>query len=333
MRLQALASKILLLVVGVLFGIQVTFALKYSIDIPCNDTWSLFDPGRIQRAFDLGWLLGFHNEHRIFTTKLAAWILYRINDLNLVHLLAVGHLYFGAAVVVTLLLLRNLIKAPLGWLAVFGTALLMTPLNWENHVVPFHMQFHASMFFSLLYLHLVFSVGDRNHWTWSRVLSAGFCGFLGAFSFAGGVIQMIAAFGVLLITVGSSAGWRAPKVPKTAWGLIVLTFSVIALYFVGYQKPGHHPDPILPLSLQFWRFYAELLSLGFGLREISVERSTMVLFISHAPAVFLLVKTRFLTKANSDERKIIAASAGLVLIIASVASARFGFGLVQAKQV
>lgn len=323
---------------GCLFFINSFFVIYHSIDIPSNDTWSLFDPGILKEWFDIKWMTGFHNEHRIVTTRFAAWVLYKLNGLNLVHLVIVGQLYFALAVTAAYFLLRKEIHGldrSYRWLPGFGLLLTVTPMNWENHAVPFNMQFHASMFFSFLYLWLLFGTVSRPKLSWIFVFCVAASCFLGAYSFAGGVIQTGVGLGVFVVALL----WNQKALRKDAThfrkvlAATGLSALIVVSYFYGYEKPAHHPELLPPTNILFWRFYAELLSLGFGLRDLSTALSTLVLLLVHIPGIHLLYSSRFLKNATHNERMIFATWAGLLFIILSVASSRSGFGLQQAKQV
>ncbi len=316
---------------AVLFCVQFFYAYHFSLDIPFADSWMLFERDGVQDAFDPEWIFRFHNEHRIAITKFFAWLIYKINGLNLLHMLVVLHLFFAGLMGVCYFTLREEFKSKFGWLIPFGLCLSFSPINWENHSLPFNIHFHSSILFSILFLHCIL----RSEIKWSHVFWGAMTAFLAVFSFAAGLLAVLAGLIVFLISVFFDLKDASPKNKKTrlAQAAVITTYTLvfIGLYFKGYQRPAHHPVPLLPITFKFWRFYAEVLSLGFGLRNLSLGFSLLTFFVVHIPGVYLFFRTKALKLATTQERLVFAVWLGLLLPLLSIASGRAGFGLTQAK--
>jgi predicted secreted protein len=250
---ESLALKILsyaVLLCGLGSGIASAYLVisTYS-PLPYWDEWALVDR-LATRGWSLGWLFAQHNEHRIFTTKLAFLVDVYVFHGSQVFLLAL----IFAVLVLHVALLSWSLRELGGWRGSLwraGTGLIayaiLCPSQEENLVWGFQLQFVlTAMLATLAVLSLMLlSRGPRTSFLLLCVGAA----TLATWSLANGMLlwPLLLALALVLRIKSSSV-----------WTLLVAGILNIALYFQRYQPPGPpHRMRIPPLApaLQYCSLY------------------------------------------------------------------------------
>src|SRR6185369_13272306 len=231
---------------------------RYAVDVPYIDEWHYFDRDALPEGLTWRWLFAFHNEHRILPTKLMAWLNLKLFGLDFVKQQLVNYLLYGALIAAAAKLKQRILGSSFRLFPVF-LFFLLSPINYENHAWGFQSQFHLVVIFALLTIYHAFE--DREYLT-NYFLFAAFV-LLGAYSFSAGVV-----LGLILILcqtaffVSEKIGKKQDPPPDFRRLLLPTTLIAIGLacWFIGYQKPEHHPPLTLPFSSAFWDYFLNVLS-------------------------------------------------------------------------
>ncbi len=257
-RIFSLESFAAVLLLG-LYLFQGWLIYHYSVDLPLGDSWSLLEPGALSREFSLRWLWTQHNEHRIVFTKLQSWLFLLFDGWNQRHEVLWNYLIYGAYIAsfewVRRIAAPTLSRGFFWLLLVF----LTSPIIHENHWWSFQSQFH----YFLLFLNLGFCFFLSPTPTRCKNVAASFFLLASVYSFSSG---LVAVFSGVLAYVFFSYDFEAAfknnlsKVSPVIW----ITLGGIILWFFSYTKIAGHPLT-LPYRSWFWKFFANLVSGGFGI--------------------------------------------------------------------
>lgn len=238
--------------------------LKYGVDFPFMDEWAAFSPGALDTNVTLTWLLGFHNEHRIFFTKLLTWGLYRSSGWNEVHNLIINAFIYLAYLLVLLDVARKTVS--IRWFPLLLVPLLATTA-WENWTWCFQSQF----FFCLLFLSVSVGFGIARPCTWISRLIFAVAAISCEYSFSAGV-PAIATIG-LCVFIRDILSNEANGLKKyIALVLDLVPFVFLILWFDGYVHPSYHPQLVFPDKRQFWLGWFKLIGYGFGFENLRIQR-------------------------------------------------------------
>ena len=221
-----------------LFGVKLWVIASYGNATPYWDQWdgeaaNLYSP---YLNHTLTWknMVDCHNEHRIFTTRVLALLLLKINKLwnPLLQMVVNAGLH-----VITLMVGVFLIKRVLGrdnYLpALMGFLLFMCiiPFGWENTLAGFQSQFYFVILFGLTSLWLlVINEPFKGRW-WAGLG----CGVLAFLSLASGVFVFAAASLISLLFLLTAARRNV----KQALAFAVLTGLFIGGFLLTPVIPGH----------------------------------------------------------------------------------------------
>lgn len=202
-----------------------------------GDEWSWIDDYRRILAGQYRWWnwFDFHNEHRIFTTRLALYADTRLCALSGAFALTLNLLLLAASGVA----LWHLTGPPGTRMPlVFYVAWMLSLCNYENLLNPFQIQFAFAVFFAIAAtLATAAATGPHRHSAARPAWLAGglLCFFLATFSLGGG---MMIAPGLLLLLY-----LRREKPALLAAAALALT-AIAALYLWHYPTapvPGQDP--------------------------------------------------------------------------------------------
>jgi hypothetical protein len=117
-----------------------------------------------------------------------------------------------------------------------------------------------------------------------------------------------------------------------AWQLVSVCTAILAMLPVwlwGYQAPPHHPDLVFPISLEFWRFFLNLIAFGFGVEVQSSLLGAVGALVLLVPVVAVLIRSK--GRPAPAEWAVYAVLFALLSSLAVVAVGRAGFGLGAAR--
>ena len=299
-----------------LFGVHFLVMQNYAVDLPFYDEWEVLRPDGMTGAFDLSWLFGFENEHRVVLTKLQTWLLFKLGGWSLaVQLLVNFVLYYGFSLALHRLLQRWF-SLPLGFTFLF----FASTLPWENHLLGHQSSMHFVLLFFVLAVHHGLREDRRS---WLSVLWIA----LSIYSSGNGLVcgLVFALFSVVLALTR-----RAQRRRHLLQGALALV--LVGAWFIGFHTMGRHPNMTLPWELAFWEHLLNAISLGFGFTETSALPGALWL-----GAILALLGWRLgtLRRLPAAERAPWLGLCALVLgvggSLAMVSLGRAGFGAEQAK--
>jgi hypothetical protein len=178
-----------------LFGIKLWLIGTYGNATPFWDQWdaeaaNLYKPF-LEGTLGLADLFAPHNEHCIFTTRLLALALFKVNGIwnPLLQMVVNAGLHITALVLCISLLTRVIGRKYLLSLLVFSLVLFGVPYAWENTLAGFQSQFYFVLLFSIACLWLTVTQHPLSaHW-WAGVI----CGMFAFLSLASGIFALAAA--------------------------------------------------------------------------------------------------------------------------------------------
>lgn len=238
--------------------VRVWLLSRYSSSVPFWDAWGaeaapLYTPW-MEGTFQWKNLWAWHNEHRIFFTRLIDLVLFVANDSQWdvrVQTLA-GSTMFAVMTGMSIFWLRRHLASPLSFL-LSACVLLATllPNGWAN---TYH-GFQSCFYFVLLFAVLAMRNAAQARFTWiGGVLVAGFA-LAAVFSLAAGVLVAMAA---LIIVVGRA--WLERVGPIRAIPLVLPLLAVAVWALIDARKGDIHPATFGELA----RAFAIMLSWPFS---------------------------------------------------------------------
>lgn len=324
-RIWRTAGAAALVVVAVGFVAHLLLVARHAVDLPYGDEWDLLAPDALPRGLTVEWLLALHNEHRIVPTKLQAWVLLRLCDLDGVAFVLSSFVAFGALLAALLAWLVRRGLPPLG--AGACGLLLLSPIAFQNHAWGFQSQVHLALLALLAGAAGVFGDG--------RLARAGGVAALiaGAFTFAAGVPYALAVVAGAVLhrgeaaracrAAGDLAGARRARLDAAL--VAVPCAAALVLWTIGWEGAGL--GPTWPTRARFWDVWLNLVSLGFGFETRSALLGLPCLVVVVAPAAALV------RRDPRDPRawELASITAGLLLGLATIALARGAWGAGYAK--
>lgn len=323
-------SQLILAICIGLYLFQFYFVCRYSVDIPYWDEWESFRPDQLPAGFSLSWLFAQHNEHRLVTTKLLVWLLYRLNGWDLVVHQVLNFVLYGLLLIWIGWFVRKAAPQIPSWLQVSFMIFLLSTISFQNHVMGYQSQVHFWLLFFLIAAYFLFHSSQK----WSALIVGCLASVLSIYSLASGVVSSATLLLVFCLfkalrAYQSPAGRLRRRELSQLATVIAVTVAAIMFWFVGYQKPTINSQLSLLVNREFWDYYLNLVSFGFGVDRVSQVAGVVCLVIVIAPVGALVVKR----KGNLREAQwaVFATTIAILVVFASVASGRSPLGTVQAK--
>jgi hypothetical protein len=303
------------------------YIISTAVNVPHWDEWNYFLPDGMTTSLNWHWLFSFHNEHRIPLTKLISWILLKINGLNFITQETLNYLIFGILLLSMCSLRKNILGK--GEFVCFPLVLicLLSPLNYENHSWGFQSQIHFVILFSVLAI--IFSFSEEG---WKRNILFAFFTILTIYSFSSGVVV-----GVIYVSLFSmfyalrivrNIQLEKANLYSAIFAVVAITISIF-LWFKGYHKPSHHPPLSLPSSAEFWGFFLNIISFGFGFKSQSLWTGFICFLFTIIPFVCLVFRRGELD--SQSYWKLLAGTSAIFSALVAISMGRGAFGLQQAK--
>ena len=238
-----------------LFGIKLWVIGSYGNPTPFWDQWDaeaayLYQPF-LSHKLSFSDLFAAHNEHRIFTTRLVALGLLKINmTWNPMLQMVVNSVLHIIALLLGISFLSKVIgRNHLPALLVFSLILFGVPYSWENTLSGFQSQFYLVILFSIATLWLTTIKAPL---TWGWWAGAAF-GLLAFFSLASGVFAFGAAAFVHFIVFITNLR----RTPKQLTALTILGILFLICIKLTPSYPGH----VVFKAASFGQFYEALTNI------------------------------------------------------------------------
>lgn len=310
-----------------------------AVDAPYWDDWEALSPEALPAGFSWGWVYARHNESRMLSTKLQIWLLYGLTGWNLALQQAANFVLYGLGLAALASFARRVLP-DLGLLPLCGfLAFALSPLYFETHTIGIQSCFHFSILFFLGALQALFReplgtgalasglalswLGMNSHvsgFVSCGVLLAGFCAYKAS--------RITAA-----LSQGEGGGFvgGSPKSLRDAAQFAAAAAALVlgaALWLSDYQKNPGHPPGTSPASPLFWRFFANIVSFGFGMDQLSMTLGLLCLAVVLAPLWGTARESRPWPLALWAVGTAVAA---VLSVLAGISFARGGMGLEWAK--
>lgn len=214
-----------------------------AVDLPFWDEWEALLPGRLDNNLNLNWLLSFHNEHKIFWTRLYTWILFHFDGWNLRHQIIINFfLYLSSMIVLYKIIPDKNSLLPIFFIPCFSDVLI------ENQLTGFQSVFYFMLLFSFLAIYFGFVKEDNLK---NSLLFAIFTLFsMFSMTFVSGV----ALLGAYII--------KQRALNKKVLIVSIIIILGVLLFYIGYDFRAMGSYIVLPNKLIFWIYYFRLILMG-----------------------------------------------------------------------
>ncbi len=223
----------------ILFGVKAWIISYNGNATPFWDQWDA-EANNLYRPYvnhTLTWhqMFDAHNEHRIFTTRLLALLLLRINHTwnPLLQMIVNAGLHVIAILLIVYLLARVIGQNGLVSLLAFSLVLFSIPYGWENTLAGFQSQFYFVLLFSFTALWMLLTREPLGIGWWFGLLSA----VLAYLSLASGVFVLASTALVSIIVFFTNLR----RTPRQLLATIVLITVFIAGVKLTPTIAGHAP--------------------------------------------------------------------------------------------
>ena len=284
-----------------LFGWHLSQVASHAVDLPFADEWPVMREG-LGSEVTFEWLTARRNMHRLVPTRLQIWALYRLDGWNLVTHQILNFFLFGLIPLTFLFLATR--AAPAFAPSGMGCFLLfsLSPLCFVNHAIGLQSVFHFVILFTLASAICLFSNQQR----WVHLAAGVVFAWLAIYSLAAGVVTslvLLAVFTLFKLQRAAEAGSDRRRAELTGWSAVVgATVIGIALWFIGYGQVVPREPPLWPHSLEFWHFWLNMISAGFGFHTISSALGALCLAVILLPVAAEVVESRGRLTPHDDVR-------------------------------
>ena len=280
-------------------------------------------------SLSLHWLIAQHNEHRLATTNLLIWLLWHLDGWNLVTHQLLNYALYALLLAWVVRMSDELAPDLPRWLMLSFLIFLLSPVNWENHLMGYQSQVHLWLLLFLVACYLLF----RRDRSWPALVAACAAMTLSIYSSASGFVAclvLICVFAVLKLLRARTAN---PVARRSDWLQLLfvttMTGAVLGSWLVGYRKPAWHPAISLPDTWAFWDYFLNIVSFAFGIDGLSVAMGVLCLLLVITPIGGYLLRER--GRLGSAQWTSFVAVAVVLAVLASISIGRAGFGAAQAK--
>lgn len=261
--------------------------LHYGVDFHFMDEWNT-DIGGLyiklaQHQLTFADLIAQHNEHRIFIPRLIYLLINPITHWNTIVDLITGWLIVCATSLLLLRLLSVTLPGDRFWLPWFiCNVLIFTAAQWENWLWGMGLANFTPTFF--IFAAILIAYGRSRFWL--RLVMCVLLAVTATYCSGNGILAWPLA-GVLLIWPDSPDQWAAKKKILTIW--VVAFALIVAIYFVGYQKPTHggvgyytlNPAAIFTYNLAFMGCpFADCTAWGEDVNSITIGSILLLLYLA-----------------------------------------------------
>lgn len=313
-----------------LYVIHFAILQGYAVNVPYWDEWDALDPNQLPAGFSLSWVFSQHNEHRIVTTRLFTWALYKLNGWNLITHQTINFLLYALLLFLIVCFARRFLPQLGSWIILVFMLFLLSPIAWENHFWGFQMQFHFSLLFFLAAVYFWYDERQR----WSDIVLGSVMAVLAIYSISSGLISglvglsVFTLFKLLRLRSASNTEIRKRELQQLLW-VVGLVGGSIALWFVDYHSVARHPLHVLPYKKLFWMYFVNIVGLGFGLDVKEFLPNFFFLLVVLTPILGGIWQER--GRLPNSSWAVYSAVAGILASLSVITIGRANFGVAQAK--
>jgi hypothetical protein len=302
---------------------------KYAVNLPFWDEWATFTPEQLPAGLSPRWLFAQHNEHRLATTRLLIWFLYRLDGWNVATHQILNFAVYGALVAWLVWMSRRVAPESPAWVHPGFAVFLLSSIAIENHVMAYQSQVHFWLLFFLVAAYLLFDRPQRT----SRLLAGSAAATLSVYSLAAGVVSALvlllsfALFKTLRAREAGAGGGRRRELLQLLL-VAALVGGAAGLWTVGYRRPPGHGLSSL-FGAAFWEYYLNVISFNFGVDDVSAAAGGVCLAIILAPLCLHVFKER--GRLPPEHWAVFTTALACLAVLASISAGRAAFGPLQSK--
>ncbi len=264
-------SLLIWLLASLPFLILIFFIVKYRVEVPQADEWSLVPliEKSYQGTLQFKDLWALHNEHRLLFPRLLLIQIIRISHWKTLYELFANVSFAMISFLAVLSLIKKIqisSNKTVGWLIPLLSLMIFSLNQSENWFFGWNVQIYMNVTAVILGLILI----GAYEFSWGRIIAAAALGIIATYSFANGFLFWPLAFLLLWLKRNSI---NKPAIVFSFW-ILIAAVSFFA-YLPGYSRPAEHPSP--------WYFLHEPLSaLNYCFAYLG---SPLLAFCKKAPAV------------------------------------------------
>jgi|GEM_PF-5019983 len=310
---------------GTLFtysAIHLWFIQRSAFDIPWIDEWDLFIPGQISSGWSKDFIFSFWMDHRKVVQKILYLLNYDLFRLNFRYQIFFNLLlYVGLLITVWKTVGQKIGKERYFW-AFLAFLPLVSTLPAEVHTWALLGDMTIALWSFIGGTYLVF-----HHKSWTGFIFGVFLWLVSLFNYSGSLLAISAS--CLVFSIWNLRHSKEGLI-KSLILIVVVSLNIYG-WSLGYQRPAIHPEFTMPWHLGFYKFWVELVSLGFGFREMDSFLAYLCFYL----VVLALFSSLYLALRNhqrdSQSGFLIASTLGLLGMLALIAVGRAGFPLWYSK--
>ena len=264
-------SLLIWLLASLPFLILIFFIVKYRVEVPQADEWSLVPliDKSYQGTLQFKDLWALHNEHRLLFPRLLLLQIIRISYWKTLYELFANVSFAMISFLAVLSLTKKIqitSNKTIRWLIPLISLMVFSLNQSENWFFGWNVQIYMNITAVLLGLILI----GAYEFSWWRTIAAAALGIIATYSFANGFLFWPLAFLLLWLKRNSI---NRSAIVFSFW-ILIAAISFVS-YLPGYSKPAEHPSP--------WYFLHEPLSaLNYCFAYLG---SPLLAFCKKAPAV------------------------------------------------
>jgi hypothetical protein len=221
------------------FLILLFFVVKFRVEVPQADEWSLVPliDKSYQGALQFKDLWALHNEHRLLFPRLLLLQLIHISHWQILYELIAIIVFAGISFSGILLIIRKIQMPPNKssvWLLPLVSLMVFSLSQSENWFFGWSVQIFiniAAVLFGLILL-------GGFEFSWPRVIAGSMLGIIATYSFANGFLFWPLAF---LLLWQKRKSINRPAIVFSFW-ILIAAIGFIS-YLPGYTRPAEHPSP------------------------------------------------------------------------------------------
>ena len=229
-----------------------------------------------------------HNEHRIFFTKLSTWILYKLNSWDVRDQVILNYLIF---LLIPLTLIITTIKhldVKYRWLPIYLSIFTLSPRLSSIHSWAFQSCWHISVL-TLIIIPIVI----YRKLNWSLCILASFLSILSIFSFSASTPGLILIVGLFLFYTilefyNKKNHLTFDIISKKLIFLSIAITSIIYNLLTMHIHAGHGKYASI-LSKEFWLFFMNLVSSGFGHTKVNHMSALFCFLLIVLPITYFVI--------------------------------------------
>jgi hypothetical protein len=291
------------------------FVVVFGSNAPYADEWE-FVPALLGKEPLLPWLWGQHNEHRLPLSRLIYYVIFQLtHDFRTGMFVQVTML---SALALGLMRVAARLRGRPEWYDAFFPVALLHLGHWENFIMGYQLCF--ALFCCLVCVLAVVALQTQREAAFRSGLLAGLLLLL---------IELTGGFGLTMVPPVAAwlsylaiLIWRLGKKSRALILLALAALSVIymGIYFNGYARPSHHPQPSRdPVAIGM--VTGEVLAMAFGIGVSGVWALVALAEVAIGIATVVLLIRQGLSPSNRP------ASAGLIAVAAGVCGLAVAIGL------